>query len=131
MKRVILGLFGLACFVIGTIALAQQTQQATGVGQVASTVTSNIANIARLITAASYVAGMAFAVGAIVKFKAHKDNPTQIPIGTPIALLFVGAALIFIPTVFKVSGATLFGGSGQVAGVSGIVSFGVPRAGGG
>ena len=74
---------------------------------VAANVTSNFAALAKLITAASYVAGMAFAVGAIVKFKAHKDNPTQIPIGTPIALLFVGAALIFIPTVFKVSGHNL------------------------
>jgi intracellular multiplication protein IcmD len=91
-------------------------------------VTSNVGNIARLVTAASYVAGMAFAVGAIVKFKAHKDNPTQIPIGTPIALLFVGAALIFIPTVFKVSGSTLFGSSGAVAGVSGVTSFGAPKA---
>ncbi|VVC76680.1 hypothetical protein AQUSIP_20040 [Aquicella siphonis] len=126
MKKVTLGLLALVCLGIGTAALAQ----VSGVGSVAAKVTSNVANIARLITAASYVAGMAFAVGAIVKFKAHKDNPTQIPIGTPIALLFVGAALIFIPTVFKVSGATLFGGSGEVAGVSGVVSFGVQKAGG-
>ncbi len=123
MKRVILALLALTCFVVGTSALAA----VSGVGSVAATVTGNLANVARLITAASYVAGMAFAVGAVVKFKAHKDNPTQIPIGTPIALLFVGAALIFIPTVFKVSGATLFGGSGAVAGVSGIASFGVSK----
>lgn len=123
MKRVILALLALVCFTAGTAALAA----ISGIGSVAAQVTSNVSNIAKLITAASYVAGMAFAVGAIVKFKAHKDNPTQIPIGTPIALLFVGAALIFVPTVFKVSGSTLFGGSGVVAGVSGITSFGVPK----
>lgn len=127
MKKVIgLSVLALACFAAATAALAA----ISGVGSVAAQVTSNVANIAKLVTAASYVAGMAFAVGAIVKFKAHKDNPTQIPIGTPIALLFVGAALIFIPTVFKVSGGTLFGGSGQVAGVSGITSFGASKAGG-
>lgn len=120
MKKVILALLALSCFVIGTAALAVSG----GIGTVAQNVTSNLSAVAKLITAASYVAGMAFAVGAVVKFKAHKDNPTQIPIGTPIALLFVGAALIFIPTVFKVSGATLFGGSGAVGGVSGIASFG-------
>lgn len=119
MKKVILAVLALVCFVAGSAALAA----ISGVGSVAAQVTSNVANIARLVTAASYVAGMAFAVGAIVKFKAHKDNPTQIPIGTPIALLFVGAALIFIPTVFRVGGGTLFGGSGQVASVSGITSF--------
>lgn len=123
MKKVILAVLALTCLSIGTAALA-----ISGMGSVAATVTSNVANIAKLVTAASYVAGMAFAVGAIVKFKAHKDNPTQIPIGTPIALLFVGAALIFIPTVFKVSGATLFGGSGTVAGVEGITSFGAPKS---
>src|SRR5579864_2817791 len=119
MKRVILGLLSLVCFIAGTAALAA----VSGLGSVAAEVTSNVANIAKLVTAAAYVAGMAFAVGAIVKFKAHKDNPTQIPIGTPIALLFVGAALIFIPTVFKVSGQTLFGSSGQVSSISGLTSF--------
>jgi hypothetical protein len=121
MKKVILGLLGLSCLVVGTIALAQSGS--TGIGGVAKTVTGNVSAIAKLITAAAYVAGMAFAVGAIVKFKAHKENPTQIPIGTPIAMLFVGAALIFIPTVFKVGGQTLFGGSGQVSTVSGLTSF--------
>lgn len=124
MKRVILGALALASFAVGTAAFA-----ISGIGGVAATATSNLESIAKLITAASYVAGMAFAVGAIVKFKAHKDNPTQIPIGTPIALLFVGAALIFIPSVFKVSGATLFGSSGTVAGVSGVASFGATKAG--
>lgn len=125
MKRVTLVLLALSCMVVGTASLAA----VSGIGSVATTVTGNLAAVARLITAASYVAGMAFAVGAIVKFKAHKDNPTQIPIGTPIALLFVGAALIFAPTVFKVSGQTLFGASGAVGGVSGIASFGATKAG--
>jgi len=31
-------------------------------------------------------------------------DPAQIPLGTPIALLFVSAALIFLPTIFGVSG---------------------------
>lgn len=127
MKKVILGVLALSSFVVGTAAWAAVS--GVGIGQVASNVTSNLSAVARLITAASYVAGMAFAVGAIVKFKAHKDQPTQIPIGTPIALLFVGAALIFIPTVFKVSGGTLFGASGTVAGVSGIESFGAKKPG--
>jgi hypothetical protein len=117
-KAALLGVLALTCLAAGTAAFA-----VSGVGSVAAQVTTNVAAIARLVTAASYVAGMAFAVGAIVKFKAHKDNPTQIPIGQPIALLFVGAALIFIPTVFKVSGGTLFGSSSQVGGVSGVTTF--------
>lgn len=121
-RKVILGLVAVTCLVIGTVALAQ-AGNISGVGSVAAKARSNLEQLARLLTAASYVAGMAFAIGAIVKFKAHKDNPTQIPIGQPIALLFVGAALIFIPTIFKVSGQTLFGGSGVQATVSGVKSF--------
>ena len=120
MKKVVLVALALTCATVGTAALAE----ISGIGSVAAQVTSNVANIAKLVTAAAYVAGMACVVGAILKFKAHKDNPTQIPIGTPIALLFVGAALIFAPTVFQVSGSTLFGASGKAGSVSGITSFG-------
>ncbi|MGH9810113.1 MAG: type IV secretion protein IcmD, partial [Terriglobia bacterium] len=56
--------------------------------------------------------GLAFSIGAVMKFKQHKDNPTQIPIGTPIALIFVGAALLFLPSILSIAGATMFGGSG-------------------
>ncbi len=124
MRKLILALLALMCITMGTLALAA----ISGVGSVATQVTSNVKAIAQLITAGSYVAGMAFAVGAIVKFKGHKENPTQITIGTPIALFFVGAALIFMPTLFKVGGGTMFGGSGTVAGVSGIATFGATQA---
>ncbi|MES2218097.1 MAG: type IV secretion protein IcmD [Pseudomonadota bacterium] len=120
-KKIVLWIGGLTCFSAATAALAVVN---SGLGGIANQVTSNLGSVAKLITAASYVAGMGFAVGSIVKFKAHKDNPTQIPIGMPIALLFVAAALIFIPSVFKSSGATLFGQSGTVAGVSGVTTFG-------
>jgi len=62
-----------------------------------------------LITAGSYVAGFGFALVALAKFQSHKQDPHRIPIATPIALLFIAAALIFAPSVFKPSGATIFG----------------------
>src|SRR6187551_1234411 len=101
MKKVTSAVLGLACLTVGTLAFAGAVP--SGIATVADTATKNLEAVAKLITAASYVAGMAFAVGAIVKFKAHKDNPSQIPIGTPIALLFVGAALIFAPSVFDIA----------------------------
>ncbi len=94
-----------------------------GVGTIAANVTGNLGNIAKLITAGAYVAGFGFAVGAVVKFKAHKDQPQQVPIGQPIALLFVAAALIFIPSVFKATGITLFGATSGKSSVSGLATF--------
>lgn len=96
-----------------------EASAALSAGNVASTVYSSFQNIAKLITAGSYLAGLAFAIGAIMKFKQHKDNPTQVPIGTPIALLFIAAALLFLPSLLGVAGQTVFGG-GTVAGSSGV-----------
>ncbi len=111
-------LFGsLLCFFVAGLALANPS----GVGALAANVTKNMSGIAKLITAGAYVAGFGFVVAAIVKFKAHKDNPTQVMISMPIALLFVGAALIFVPSVFSVTGGTM-GLSGRSS-VSGVTTF--------
>ena len=68
------------------------------VGALASNITACFGGLAQLVTGASYVVGTAFAAASILKFKAHKDNPTQIPLGTPLALEAVAAALAFLPT---------------------------------
>ena len=106
---------------------AAQTSSASGptIGEIASSITGSFANLSKLITAGSYLAGLAFSIGAIMKFKQHKDNPTQIPIGTPIALVFIAAALLFLPSILSVLGSTMFGGSGgTTAGPSGTVFTG-------
>jgi intracellular multiplication protein IcmD len=97
----------------------------TTIGEMASTITSSMEAIAKLVTAGSYLAGLGFALGSIMKFKQHKDNPTQIPIGTPIALIFIGAALLFLPSILGVAGQTMFGdGGGTTAGPTGTVFTG-------
>jgi len=92
-------------------------------GQVADNIKTTFDSLGRLITAVAYIAGMGFGMASILKFKAHKDNPQQIPIGTPIALLFVAAALLFLPTLFSVAGKTVFGSNATSGGISGVVSF--------
>lgn len=108
------------CVLFILASVASGVALATDIGGVASQITSNFGGITNLVTGGSYIAGLAFAVGSIMKFKQHKDNPTQIPIGTPIALLFIAAALLFFPSILSTTGATLFGSSGgSVAGPSG------------
>ncbi len=109
---------------LSLLALVSQDAAAGGisVGTMASTITSSFTNLTKLITAGSYLAGLGFSIGAIMKFKQHKDNPTQIPIGTPIALVFIAAALLFLPSILGVTGVTMFGGSGgTTAGPTGTV----------
>ena len=115
-KNVIL--FGLS--IIG-ITMASSAFAAENLGNMANTITSSFENLTKLITAGSYLAGLAFSIGAIMKFKQHKDNPTQIPIGTPIALVFIAAALLFLPSILGVAGATMFGGDANTAGPTGTI----------
>ena len=104
-----------------SLALAADTDE--NLGQVASTITGSFGQLAKLITAGAYMAGIGFCMASMLKFKAHKDNPTQIPIGTPIALLFIGAALIFLPNIFKIAGYTIFGGTSGAGGISGTTGL--------
>lgn len=94
------------------------------IGGVAHQVQQSLSNVAKLITGGAYVAGFAFVLGAIFKFKAHKDNPNQNPVGTPIALLFIGASMIFLPQIMSVMGVTMFTDTGEVGGVGGADTFG-------
>lgn len=87
----------------------------SSVGTIASAITTNLESMAKLVTAGSYVAGLGFSVASIAEFKAHKDNPTQIPVGTPAALVAVSAALLYLPTIMSVAGQTAFGTSGGSA----------------
>ena len=93
--------------------------QALTLGTMASNITATFAQIGMLITAGSYIAGLGFAVGAILKFKQHKDNPTQVQIGQPISLVLIAAALLFLPTLLNTVGSTMFGSGAKTAGATG------------
>ena len=79
--------------------------------EIAGQVQETFDSLTKLITAAAYLDGLGFAVDAILKFKSHKDNPTQTPIGTPIALAAAAAALLFLPSVLDVGSSTTMSGS--------------------
>jgi len=121
-KKAIMLLVGsIVCFGVGIVFAADAP--GSGVGKIAENVAGNLGAIAKLITAGAYVAGFGFAVAAILKFKAHKDNPTQVPVSNGIVYLFAAAALMFTPAVFKATGSTLFNSNSGKSSVSGITSF--------
>lgn len=111
---------GLCCLVLLASAYAPLLHASVQtLGDLATMINKSFSAVAKLITGASYLAGLGFSIGAIMKFKQHKDNPTQIPIGTPIALLFIAAALLFLPSILDVTSSTLFD-SPRTAGPEGI-----------
>lgn len=100
---------------VSTTALATTMAQDSimTIGDVAESINNSFTALTNLITKGSYLAGLAFSIGAIMKFKQHKDNPTQIPIGTPVALAFIAAALLFLPSILSIAGQTMFGDQGS------------------
>ena len=114
-KRNILkiGKYCLPAIVFFGIGTAFATDYQT-IGGIASNVTGSFSSVVSLMIAVSYLLGVGFAGAAIFKFKQHKDNPTQIPIGTPIALLVIGIMLIFLPGLIGPIGQSIFGSSGGV-----------------
>ena len=103
---------------LGVIAPAFAASAVT-LGSMAASITKTFANIGLLVTAGSYIAGLGFSIGAILKFKQHKDSPTQVQVGQPISMVLIAAALLFLPTLLDTVGNTMFGETANTAGPSG------------
>ena len=108
MKRILTSLVLSIC---SSVALAANES----IGDVAETILGSLGSVEQMIVVLCYIAGLGFAGAGILKFKQHKDNPTQVPLGAPIAMVFIAAALIYLPQVIRTTGTTLFGGSQQTA----------------
>lgn len=99
--------------IVGDVLMAAT---ADNLGTLASNVTQSYENIGKLMVSTAYLAGIGFGIAAIFKFKQHKDNPTQIPVGTPFTLLAVSAALVFLPGLYAPLGSTIFGSDSHPGG---------------
>jgi intracellular multiplication protein IcmD len=86
---------------------------------IANTVTGAFGSIVTLMTASAYLAGFGLTIAAIFKFKQHKDNPQQVPMGTPITMLLVGVVLIFLPNIIAPAGSSIFGKEAKTGGITG------------
>jgi intracellular multiplication protein IcmD len=101
------------CSFVGISLLALIWQDAvaaaTTVATLATNLKSTIGSLVDIIKYGCWLAGTGFLVGGIMKFKQHKDNPTQVTVGQPIALIVIAAALLFMPTLIDIAGDALFG----------------------
>jgi intracellular multiplication protein IcmD len=73
--------------------------QGLTIGNIADDITGSFSDLSKLLTSSSYLAGLGFSVASIAKFKAHKGNPAQAPVGTPTALLAVAAIQTYLPSL--------------------------------
>ena len=110
---------------VSTLLLAPAAYANISLGDVSNNALGVASGLAHIIDAGMYVLGLGFAVGALLKYKHHRDNPSQIPLSTPCTLAAVAAALIFLPIITAATGDTLFGHENNViAGPAGIAYVG-------
>ncbi len=80
----------------------------TGLSGAADKLTDAVVGFVKLVLSIAEIAGFAFGIAGIMKFKQHKENPAQTTLSQPITLFLIGVALIWLPT--------LMGGGGIVGG---------------
>jgi hypothetical protein len=86
--------------------------------------------IATIFTGAAYVAGLMLFVGAIFKFRQHREAPQQVPIGQPLSLFGLSVLAVFLPGFLNLTGAFF---NDESAGAAGDISVlpGADSSGGG
>ena len=114
---------GLGLFSLSAIALAKDP---TTLGDMAGQLVGQFENIGQLMIGTAYIAGIGFGISAIFKFKQHKDNPTQVPVGTPFALLAISVLLVFLPSLYSPAGKSIFGGNLTGGGTKGTGLSAIP-----
>lgn len=117
MKKLSL-IVGLASLLLASVGFADAPASGT-IGDMANTAVQSAAPVAGVISALAYLAGFGMTLAAIFKLKAHKDTPTQVPLSTGIVWLFLGCALLFLPTIISSVGKTIFGSPGSMVSISG------------
>ena len=131
---------GIGLGLFGSLSIAALAEDKT-LGSMAGLLVGQFTEIGALMIGTAYIAGIGFGISAIFKFKQHKDNPTQVPVGTPFALLAISVLLVFLPSIYKPAGQSIFGtgddlvgGSTEGTGLTGIPGSEhvvIPPAGGG
>lgn len=93
-----------------------------GITGIVGNITGALSSIMELVSMVAYVAGFIFFLAAVFKFKQHKDNPTQVPVGTPLSMLVMSAALMFAGNFITPLGESIFGSASAGVQASGLRS---------
>ena len=105
---------------LGTVFAANVYATAT-IGTLAANVTKSIGALTQLVTAGAYVGGTSMFLIAIFQFRQHKENPSQVPLSKPMMFLAIAGALLFLPSLIKVTGQTIFGTEAVIGTPSGLL----------
>ena len=113
------------CLVFALVTYASCIQMVYGqvgnLGDMASMLQVQVGDIADLVGAVAFLLGVGIAMLGLLKFRQHAVNPgdPSARLSTAFTLVFVGAALVAIPTTLGVGIGSLFGTGGTNVSVDG------------
>jgi|AntRauTorckE5430_2_1112549.scaffolds.fasta_scaffold00008_34 intracellular multiplication protein IcmD len=107
---------------VGLVHISVSASGGGGIATIAATVKVQLSALADLISQIGFVAGFLFFMAAIFKFKQHKDNPTQVPVGTPVSMIVMSAALMFAGNFIDPLGSSIFEDGAAGDGAAGVQS---------
>jgi len=101
---------GPIAFILPMLPIAAHAQVGN-IGDMATELQKQAGNVADLIGAGAFLLGIVLAVAGLLKFKQHSQNPNDpsARLSSAFVLVFVGAALVAIPTTLGVGIGSLFG----------------------
>ena len=109
---------GLGLLVTSALTFADGTP--VTISSIAANMTSTVTYAVEIMSSVALACGIVLMVIGILKFKAHKDQPTQIPLSTGLMYLCVGAALTMVPILIPTFNSALVGAdSNSVSNVDG------------
>ncbi len=78
------------------------TTNASTIGDIANNMMNESPPLFKLVTVAAYITGISFMISGLIKFKAHKETPQQVPLLAPIIFIFIGACLFYFNSTVSV-----------------------------
>jgi len=103
---------------VGTlIMMASMPSWAKSAAEVADAVDNNFGAIGKMASSLFLLVGIFLVGGGLLKLKAHKDNPQQVPLAQPMTMLIVGGLLTVILGIMTIAGDSS-GLKGQGAGMN-------------
>lgn len=77
--------------------------QATSLGQASLNAIEPIGIFTGVLYDLCYILGTAFVLGSFIRYKEHRNNPSQTPISRPIMLCIFGLILLAVPFLTQLS----------------------------
>lgn len=93
---------------LGIIAFAQKVYADVSLGEASENIIGVLSSFQELAFKACYILGSALLLGALIQYRQHRNNPTEVRLSQPVFLLILGLVVILIPFLVKISaGATI------------------------